>query len=105
MTMNLFLLDEAAVWAARLMSGEASCADYAAYSAWCASSPAHAAAGREALDLWKLAGVALRPASIRVGEARRRPVSTGGENWRDEDWSFLAAQRGPHSHFNFLHWA
>lgn len=103
--MNLVLLDEAAFWAARLMSGEASRDDYAAYSAWCALSPAHAAAGREALDLWKLAGVALRPVSIRAGERRRRAVTAGSESWREEDWSFLTAQRGEHSHFNFTHWA
>jgi transmembrane sensor len=105
MMLNPVLLDEAAFWAARLMSGEASRANYAAYSAWCALSPAHAAAGREVMDLWKLAGVALCPASIRVSEARRRPVSARGEAWREDDWGFLAAQRGHASHFDFLHWA
>ena len=103
--LNLALLDEAACWAARLMSGEASSADYAAYSAWCSLSPAHAAAGHDALGVWKLAGLALRPASIRMSEKRRYRVSAGGKEWRDEDWSFLAAQAGPPSHFNFAHWS
>ena len=104
MTLNPALLDEAACWAARLMSGEASSTDYAAYSAWCALSPAHAAAGHEALGLWKLAGFALRPVSMRMSAKRRYSVSAGGGKWRDEDWSFLAAQPGQPSHFNFAHW-
>jgi ferric-dicitrate binding protein FerR (iron transport regulator) len=102
--LNPALLDEAAWWAARLMSGEASSADYAAYSAWCSLSPEHAAAGHDALGVWKLAGFALRPASIRTSEKRRRGVVAGGEKWRDEDLRFLAARAGDPSHFNFAHW-
>ena len=101
MIVNTLLLEEAAGWAARLMSGTASNADYAAWRAWCASSPAHAAAAREVLFIWELAGPATRTIAHRTTLKPGRHVGAGSAEWRDEDWRWLAPQAGQASHFSF----
>ena len=99
--LNSFLLEEAACWAARLLSGTASNADYAAWRAWCALSPAHAAAGREVLSVWGLAGPAARTTAYRMTLKPGRHVGAGAAEWRDEDWRLLTPHAGQASHFSF----
>jgi transmembrane sensor len=85
------LLSEAADWIARLMSGVATADDRHGFAAWRAISPAHDAAGAQAMQIWMLAGEALRPSRA---QPRALAHIGAGDDWRDENWSFLAQRAG-----------
>ncbi|MET1078382.1 MAG: FecR family protein [Pseudomonas sp.] len=55
------LASQANAWVLRLSSGTATVADASALREWCARSPQHAQAYREATRLWRLAGQLPRP--------------------------------------------
>lgn len=72
------LVSQANAWVVRLTSGEATVEDARELREWCAISPAHAEAYREAAALWKQSGQALaanRTAGKRI--KRRRFVWSG----------------------------
>jgi transmembrane sensor len=75
------LFEQAVIWAARLREPDAVEADRVAFAAWLAHDPRHAAAHREAQDLWRLLELPARAASRATSRDAARRRITVPRDW------------------------